>query len=149
MLTQSVNECKQDDTINVELVNQLMAHLFLQRAVIRRRRGEPDQAEVAFEDALKWQRQVRPNHELAKLLREFAELKLFKRNLQDAAALLQEAAKLYGERNMLAECTDLNSINWVAFMQETAILQRPPKFSLKQPEPHAKVVATNKLHNVF
>gem|GEM_PF-3217516 len=110
LLAQSANELKADDTIKVEFVNQVIANLFFQRAKIHQRRADPDEAETALETALKWQRKVRPNHELAKLLQAFAELKLFRQKLQDAANLLHEAAKLYDERHMLpefAECLHL------------------------------------------
>jgi tetratricopeptide (TPR) repeat protein len=107
LLTQVLYEAKQDDTRELEFVHRLLANLFVQRAKIHQRRADPDEAEMALEIALKWQRKHQPNHELGKLLCELAELKFFKREWNAGARLLEEAAGIYQERDMmpqLAEC---------------------------------------------
>ena len=62
-----------------EFVYTVLGNLFFQRAKIHQRRAEPEEEEIALETALGWQRKMPPNHELAKLLRELAELGFFKR----------------------------------------------------------------------
>lgn len=103
ILTQLLYEAKPDDTRELDFIHAVLANLFFQRAKIHQRRAEPEEAERALETALKWQRKHQPNHELAKLLRELAELKFFKRELNVGASLLEEAARIYQDRSMMPE----------------------------------------------
>lgn len=107
LLVQVLHETKQDDVRSVEFIHTILGNLFFQRAKIHQRRAEPDEAEAALDAALIWQRKVPPNHELAKLLRELATLKFFRRDLNEGVELLEEAARIYKDREMitdLAEC---------------------------------------------
>jgi tetratricopeptide (TPR) repeat protein len=103
LLTQVLHEVKQGDTRRIGFIHTILGNLFFQRAKVHQRRAEPDEAEKALGEALEWQRKVPPNHELAKLLRELAELKFFRRKLDEGVGLLQQAATLYQERAMLPE----------------------------------------------
>lgn len=103
LLMQVFYEAKQDDTIKLGFIHTVLSNLFFQRAKIYQRRAEPDDAEKALVTALKWQRKVQSNHDLARLLCELAELKFFKQEWNAGASLLHEAAMIYQEREMLPE----------------------------------------------
>jgi tetratricopeptide (TPR) repeat protein len=106
LLMRVLHDLNLDDTRRTEFVYTVLGNLFFQRAKIHQRRAEPEEAETALEAALVWQRKIQPNHELAKLLRELAELRFFKRRWNEGIALLQEAATIYEERQMLSEVAE-------------------------------------------
>jgi tetratricopeptide (TPR) repeat protein len=82
-----LHDQKPEDTRQNEFVHTVLGNLFFQRAKIHQRRAEPEEAERSLETALGWQRKFQPNHELAKLLRELAELKFFKRQWNEGLAV--------------------------------------------------------------
>jgi tetratricopeptide (TPR) repeat protein len=107
LLIQVLHGMKSKDKRQLTFIHTVLGNLFFQRAKIYQRKAEPDEAERSLETAIQWQRKNPPNHELAKLTKELAELKVFKRDLNAGIRLLHEAATLYQEREMLpdfAEC---------------------------------------------
>lgn len=103
LLTALLHQGKHEGKHQLSFTHTVLGNIFFQRAKIYQRRAQPDEAGRALETAIHWQRKNPPNHELAKLLKEFGEFQLFLRNLNEGIELLHEAATLYQEREMFPE----------------------------------------------
>jgi tetratricopeptide (TPR) repeat protein len=84
------------DQENREAAIRGIAECYFQRAKVHKREAKIEEAEAELMSSLEWQRKIKENHELAKVLRELAELKFHERDIQQGCKYLKEAAEIYG-----------------------------------------------------